>query len=818
MSTAANLHVLELGDSVASAYAAKLLADHGADVIKVEPTTGDQTRHRGPFPNDVPNPENSGLFLAINVNKRGICLDLTIPADLETLKRLIHWADILVHSFAAEQAQILGLSYAQLQSSSPQLVVLAITPFGSVGPYADFEATEITLANAGGWAYVCPATQTDTTLAPLKVFGSQCGLMTGITGAMTALAVYRDACQTGIGDFIDLSQQSYVASVLEVGVPAYSYMGDVPARYHQRSIIPWRIFQAKDAAVFIVCVEQDQWLRLVEFMGQPDWADIELFADPAGRAENQDLIHNFVQQFVAGWNVMELYHAAQKHRICVAPVLDFKKFGHNEHLASREFFTDLKENSGLAVKHIRSAILTTQGRSAIRRPAPRLGEHTDEILTNLIASEKANETANETASKTIPSSDKKPISQPASVQTPLQGIRVLDLTWAWAGPFATMNLAYLGAEVIRLESAVRPDLYRRLPIFPPDIKDPGLNCAGMFNQWNQGKSSIAVDLQDPQGIEIVKSFVAESDVIIQNFATGVMDRLGLGYATLRAINPGIILASISGYGQTGPYRDYMGYGPAIPPLTGLSAVTGYVDGAAEEFGLSMPDPTAGITAAWAVVAALHNREQTGQGEHLDISLWEATGVLAVEGWMQFAINGTQPPRMGNRDAWMSPHGCFACKGDDAWISIACRTDQEWQTLARLIDPELATDNRFSTLEARKNHEANLETLISSWTSKQDRWQLTNQLQALKIAAFPSFSAADIVEDPHLARRGFIERLDHPEVGRRPTTGIPWMLKQRPARISRPAPCLGEDSSRLLADVLGYSTAKIATLRKTGVLH
>ena len=300
---------------------------------------------------------------------------------------------------------------------------------------------------------------------------------------------------------------------------------------------------------------------------------------------------------------------------------------------------------------------------------------------------------------------------------PLEGVRVVDLSWVWAGPFAAMHLAHLGAEVIRCESSVRPDLYRRGGISnPPDGMEPSLNRAGMFNQWNQGKKSVSVDLSDPRAIEIVKGFVAESDVVVQNFGTGVMDRLGLGYEELKRINPRIILASISGYGQVGPYCEYLAYGPALVPLTGMSTVTGFIGGQPELFGPSIPDPTAGMTAAWAVVSALEQREQTGRGDHLDLSLWEATGVLAIEAWMQYAFNGTQPDRMGNRDPWMAPHGCFACRGEDEWVSIACTEDAQWVKLAALIDPALGGDERFLTLETRKQNEDALEQIVSEWTA------------------------------------------------------------------------------------------------------
>jgi crotonobetainyl-CoA:carnitine CoA-transferase CaiB-like acyl-CoA transferase len=791
------LRVLELGSGVSAAYAAKLLGDHGADVIKVEPPEGDSTRRRGPFPGDAGDPERSGLFLAINLNKRGVCLDLDSQPGRASLDGLVSWADIVVHNFPRQRAKALGLDPSTLEAKRPDLVVLSITPFGNTGPYADFTAEELTVTNAGGWANLCPNSHQDPELPPLKIFGHQCGLMAGIAGALAALAVHRDARRSGVGDYIDFSEQEYVASVLEAGIPIYSYPGMVLLRYHPRGLIPWGTFDAKDGPIFLVCVEQDQWERLVEFMGRPEWAELEIFADNRGRAENQDVLHGFIQEFIGRWNVFDLYHAAQKHRICFSPVMSYAQLADDRHLRARDFFVTVDDPTRGAVEYLASPVMTTSGRAPIRRPAPRLGEHTETVLANAAPSQPTN--AN------------------AGARRPLEGIRVLDLTWVWAGTFGSMNLAHLGADVIRFESEQRPDLYRRAAFIPPGM-EPGLNRSGMFNQWNQGKKSVAVDLQDPRGIEIVKAFVAESDVVMQNFATGVMERLGLGYEELKRINPRIILASISGYGQSGPYREYMGYGPATPALTGLSAVSGFVGEGPEEFGLSMPDPTAGITAAWAVVSALERRERTGEGDHIDVTLWEATAVLGVEAWMQYAFDGTQPEPMGNRDPWMAPHGVFRCAGEDDWLSIACTDEDAWLRLCTIIDPALADDPRFLTLSDRKANEDALEAIVSEWTRERDRWEITQALQAAGIAAFPSLTCKDIVEDPHLNERGFIERLAHPEVGARAHAGIPWRLARRPNGVRMPAPCLGADTETLLADVLGYDATTIAELRDAKVLY
>ena len=788
--------VLELGSGFSAAYAGKLLGDHGADVVKVEPPEGDTTRRRGPFPGNRNDPEQSGAFLALNLNKRGVCLDLDTESGRSELRKLIHWADILVHNYSRLPARALGLDPVTLKAERPALVTLSITPFGNTGPYRDFVAEDITVANAGGWANLCPRTHTDPSLPPLKVFGNQAAMMAGIAGATAALATFRDARRSGVGDYIDLSAQAYIASGLEGAIPGYAYQGVIRRRYE---LNPWGTFDAHDGPILMLCMEESQWERIVEFMGHPEWTELEMFANQRTRHQNYDAIIHFYQEFISSWNAFELFHAGQARRICLAPVMNFKQVASDRHLRARDGFVTVDHPETGPVEYLAPAVLTTSGRAEIRCPAPRLGEHNAEVLSNA-----------RPASHSAPESE---------ARLPLDGVRVVDLSWVWAGPFAAMHLAHLGAEVIRCESSTRPDLYRRGGMSnPPDDMEPSLNRAGMFNQWNQGKKSVAVDLSDPRGIEIVKGFVAESDVVVQNFGTGVMARLGLGYEELKRINPRIILASISGYGQVGPYREYLAYGPALVPLTGLASVTGFIGGKPDLFGPSIPDPTAGMTAAWAVVSALDQRGRTGVGDHLDLSLWEATGVLAIEAWMQYAFDGTQPERMGNRDPWMAPHGCFACRGDDEWVSIACAGNAQWSELATLIDSALVDDDRFLTLEARKRNEDALEEIVSGWTAGKDRWEVTWLLQAQGVAAFPSFTTEDIVQDPHLNSRGFIERLDHPEVGRRAHVGIPWRHDRRPNGVRAPAPCLGADTDTLLSEVLGYDGARIKELRDGGVLR
>jgi benzylsuccinate CoA-transferase BbsF subunit len=381
-----------------------------------------------------------------------------------------------------------------------------------------------------------------------------------------------------------------------------------------------------------------------------------------------------------------------------------------------------------------------------------------------------------------------------------------------------LQLAHLGAEVIRVESQKRTCVTRAIPSFADDI--PGPNRAGYFNQYNQGKKSLLLDLARPEGVEIAKRLVAKSDIVVQNFSAGAIDRMGLGYEILRRVKPDIIMISICGYGQTGPERQYMGYGPASVPLAGISSLTGYRGLGPAEVGISYGDPNAGIFGAFAALAALAYRQRTGRGVHVDVALWEALLVLQPEGLMDYAMNNTQPERDGNRDRWMAPHGCFKCKGDDdKWVTIVCGTEAEWQALCRAMGrPELAADKRFADATARKANEDALEELITAWTAERDRWEVTEILQSAGVAAFPSMSNKDLATNPHLAARGYLVQKEHPEVGKRIHAGIPWQLSATPCEVQAAAPLRGQHTDDVMRDVLGFSEAEIQRLKEIQVLY
>ena len=400
---------------------------------------------------------------------------------------------------------------------------------------------------------------------------------------------------------------------------------------------------------------------------------------------------------------------------------------------------------------------------------------------------------------------------------PLAGLRVADFTWVWAGPFCTLQLAHLGAEVIRVETATRICVTRLLPPYPRDVA-PGPNRSGYFNQYNQGKQSITLDLKRPEAVAVARRLCAASDVVVENFAAGVMDRMGLGYDVLRALRPDVVMIALSGYGATGPDRDKVSYGPAQVPLSGLSSVTGYRGWPPMHVGISYGDPTGGLHGAVAVLAALLHRARSGEGQYIDLSQWESSMTVLPEAIISWTMNGVAPPRDGNRDADMAPHGVFRAAGDDRWVAIAIEDDAAWARFARCLgQPELVADTRFATLVARKRHEDELEELVAAWTRTRSPEETTALLQDAGIAAFTAATNRDVAEDPHLDARGFFVELPHPEVGVRRHIGVPWRMSASDCRVRRAAPCLGADTDQVLRDVCGYSEAEVARLREVQAL-
>lgn len=399
---------------------------------------------------------------------------------------------------------------------------------------------------------------------------------------------------------------------------------------------------------------------------------------------------------------------------------------------------------------------------------------------------------------------------------PLQNIRIIDHTIAWAGPEGTRLLADMGAEVIKVESCTRPDVMRgggRLL----GIVDKFWERGAWFIQLNRNKLDITVDLSKKEGKELYLKLVAISDVVIDNFTPRVMPNLGLDYDELKKVKPDIIVVHQPGYGCSGPYRDAPAFGDCINAFSGLDDITGYPDGTALRPGIAYGDPTSGFAAALGILAALHYRSLTGKGQLIDISHFEITS-KAMVGLIDYAMNGRVTARMGNRDATMAPQGCYPCLGDDKWVVITIADNDDWKKFGEALgDPEWCLDPRFATIEGRQQHHDELDKLIAVWTSCHDRYQVMSLLQAAGIAAAPVLYPGELLTDTHYAERGFFEKSVHPYAGTWLLPGMLCKMSHTPCGTRSPAPLLGEHNRYVYQELLGLSDDEIAELTEKGII-
>ncbi len=417
------------------------------------------------------------------------------------------------------------------------------------------------------------------------------------------------------------------------------------------------------------------------------------------------------------------------------------------------------------------------------------------------------------------------------VTLPLSGLRVLDLTQVYAGPTCTRILCDLGAEVIKIEGLKRIDVIRGAIIADNNAEGDFWNHGGYFLYRNAGKKSLTLDFTDPQAVELFKRLVPHADVVVESFTPRVMAQHGLDYPSLRPLKPDLIMISLSGYGQTGPWRDYSAYGTGLEPASGISSLTGYRDGDPLRTGISFTDPYTGIAGAGAVLAALHYRRRSGKGQHIDLSEHEAAIPIAGYALMDYALNDRLPSRIGNRSPWFAPQGCYPCRGDDSWLVLTVHNDAEWQAFCDAAGhPQWGEDERFVDVLGRFRHHDQLDELIASWTREQDHIEAMHLLQGAGVIAAAVLNPKQVLLDPHLRERGFFDTVEQPatpvESGAGPApTSRPWPVpKQFGARFSAfplgargPAPRLGQHNREVLQGLLGLSDDELAQLQERKVI-
>lgn len=398
---------------------------------------------------------------------------------------------------------------------------------------------------------------------------------------------------------------------------------------------------------------------------------------------------------------------------------------------------------------------------------------------------------------------------------PLEGVRIADFSWVGAGPRATKDLADYGAAVIKIESRQRLDLGRMSPPFKDGVRDP--DGSAFFAIANTSKRGVTINLGDPAGVEVAKKLVAWADVVVENFGKGFMERIGLSWEAVKALNPDIIQVSVSVAGREGPMSGLRGYGNSAAALSGLAALSGWPDRPPHMPPFAYGDVVAPMFATLAVLTALEHRRRTGEGQRIDVSQVEPLVHVLSDGLARAQIEGAAFERPGNRSRAFSPHGAFPCRGVDQWCAIAVRDDIEWGRLCALMDtPALAADIRFRDLAARKAHEDALEAVVGNWTREQDKHLLADRLSAAGIPAEAVQDGRDVFTDPELIRAGHFVTIDHPVLGRCDMPGPPMTFSESEVTVG-PPPCLGQDNRAVFVDMLGLTEAEFSALSQSGAL-
>lgn len=780
MSALTGFRIVEVAERVAGEYCGKLLADLGADVIKVErPGWGSPTRAMAPLIGGDDGPERSALFAYLNTSKRSVEFDTAATHDL------IATADAVIDDHSATWAAEHGLTAAEVARRHPHVVFCAVTPFGRTAPTALDNALGLNVFHASGWGYHTPS-HADPDRPPLKGPGR---FLTDYEGALDAalcvMSALFDRMHTGRGEYIDVSVQAVMVSRADCILGRF-ITGEIAPQnrrddYDQAG--PATFFASSDGFVYLYMTNRAHWLGLKTLMGTPAWLD-EFEDDWLEFGVTPQKVADFRRGF-AYWMRdrpgEDTAESAQGLGVPLVPVNGAAELLRSPQYRHREFFCDVTHPAlgTSAYPTVGYRLSATPAR--IARPAPGLGQHTDEVLAEL------------SRPHTPPAVRNPQLKTPNDSRGgPLQGVRVVELTKVWAGPYAGKLLAFLGAEVIKVECSATPEEMRA-------YGGTDINHAPYFLSINPEILSVDLDIKTPRGRDALLALISHSDIVLNNLRPGAMERQDLGYRDLTALKPDIISVSVKMWGNDGPLGHQTGYAPCFAALAGLASLVGYPGGPPLGASMRYGDSTVGAAAAMSAVAALLHRERTGQGQFVDVSAVEVLSSMVGDCLFEQNLTGMLLGPDGNRHPDMAPHGSYPCAGGD-WIAVAVADDDDWHRMCGALGAG-ALAARYPTVDARQSNAAALDAELSALTRHHDAADLARRLRSVGVPAAKSATATDVIGDEMLWGRGTYRFVSDRLEGQRPVLGPSWLMT-RPARIERGAPILGEHNDYVLGDILG----------------
>lgn len=773
------IRVVDLSTAIAGPYCTKLLVDAGADVVKVEPADGDPLRRWGPSAADG---HDGALFEFLNTGKRSVVGTIADAAIVDLCLN----ADVVVHDAPPGTFPV-----DPLLVRNPALIVISISPYGQDGPWAGRAATEFTLqANCGSiGARGLPEDP------PLAAGGRIGEWMTGTYTAVAVAAMVRRVQRTGRGEHIDMAMLPVMSLTMNTYAMVFAEMlGWPPILRPTRSTEVPSIEPTTDGYACFTANSAQQLADFMVMIGRADLLDEKDWFSHAGRFLRRDEFNAMTRAFTSVRTNAEVLEAAELMRIPSGPVGNGATVTTFDHFEARGSF--VKAPSG-RFSQPRVPYKISGVTPQPFGPSPALGQ--DAIPTDWAPRPPVH-----------PASDGDP-------PLPLEGVRVLDLTAWWAGPAAGHLLALLGADVVKVESISRPDLMRYSSVKPPTTEQ-WWEWSPIYHGANNTKRGITIDLTTDDGKALLLRLVGEVDVVIENFSPRVMENFGLDFDALRAVNPRIVMTRMPAYGLDGPWRDRTGFAQTMESITGMAWVTGWVDGP-PVLPRGPCDPLASAHSVFATILALAERDHTGEGRLVEVTMIEAALNAAAEAVVEYGASGTELTRNGNRGPVAAPQNAYPCAGDEEWIAIAVATDEQWAALQTVMGmPTWATNSDYATAPGRREAHDVIDAHLTAWTTTQNAPALADALAAAGVPAGYVVDSRDIANNPQLLHRNFFEVEHHPISGETRLPAGAWGFTSKTTPwMRRASPTLGQHNDEVFRELLGLDDAELARLRADEII-
>lgn len=796
------LRVIELGDLAAAAYCARLFADFGADVLKVEPPEGDPIRQSPPFLDNGDPGLCSGWFAYLNFGKHSVVIDAGTVQGRENLARLLAQADVIVDALEPAQRLAWGVDHSALRAARPACVIADLSWFGAGGPYSSYRGTD----------------------AVVRAIGGQIQLVGPIAGPPLALPDYQSAIVGGLSALIPLlaslpcatraGGERWEVTVLEsvMALAEYQACEAQPSGKGQPRLginrftptYPMGVYRCREGWLGITVVTPQQWGALCHLLGMDDLAHHRDYHMGPERLRFADLLEPRISGGLASQSAAYWFERGLELKLPFTVVPDMAGV-----LATAAF-------------RDRGAIASIQAGSR-RFEAPRSPLHLSRTLPSADGEVPALGSTlavtawatDDRAPQCFDGPSRRPAADPGG---PLAGLRIIDLSMGWAGPLCTRQMGDLGADIIKVEACGYPDWWRGTSQAQADFEQKLFEKYPRFLAMNRNKRGITLDLTSPDGAALLKELVRGADAVVENYSSGVLPKMGLSYSDLCEVNPSLVMVSMAAYGATGAWSDCRAYGSTLEQGSGLPSVAGREGDPPVMSHIAHGDAVGGLNAACALLVALRHRERTGQGQHVDLAQVECMLPFAAPWVIEQSANGRVAPRTGNRHLAFAPHGVYRCRGTEAWVLVAVTDDAAWRALAGALDDSaLAADASLANAAGRLAQADRLDAAISVWCATRSADEAMRELQAAGVAAGVVRAPVDLYQDPHLIARGSFPVAERAYVGRHPLFAAPYRNSAGPVPVRWPAPTMGQFNREVLCGVLGLDDAALERLTALGVI-